>query len=91
MDPAEAPDRAANLIYFASDDSMDFAVPGDAWFENEACRHVLGSFAHWEIHLPEGGQLITDARNPLGRMQIPVFEEHFEDMRKMLPVDVWLR
>jgi len=91
MDPRETPDGAANLIYFASDDSMDFAVPGDAWFENEVCRHVLGSFAHWEIHLPEDGELITDARNPLGRMQIPVFEEHFEDMRKMLPVDVWLR
>jgi SAM-dependent methyltransferase len=90
MPPNEEPDAAANLVYFASDGSLDVEIPKDAWFESAACRHILQSFAGWEVHLSDG-ELITDARNPLGQMQIPVFEEHFEDMRKMLPLEVWLQ
>jgi hypothetical protein len=88
--PEDEPDAAANLVYFASDGPLDFTIPKDAWFESAACRHVLQSFVRWEVRLSDG-QPITDGRNPLAQMQIPVFEAHFYDMRKMLPLDVWLQ
>jgi hypothetical protein len=71
---------------------MDFALPNDAHFENEVAEQILRSFQGWEVleRVPEGA-LITDARNPLARLQLPVAEEHFHAMNELLPVDVWVR
>jgi hypothetical protein len=38
----------------------------------------------------EGGQVITDAKNPLSALQVPIAEAHFYAMKKLLPTDVWL-
>jgi hypothetical protein len=37
------------------------------------------------------GPLITDAHNPLARLQLPIAEEHFSAMNKLLPTDVWVQ
>jgi hypothetical protein len=90
-DPGDRPDDVGNLIYFATDGALDFSVPDDFWFENDVSRRVLRTFPKWEVLkvVPEG-PLVTDGRNPLARLQLPVAEAHFEAMNALLPVEVWL-
>lgn len=54
-------------------------------------RGIAGSFGAWQIlqTVPEGPS-ITDARNPLARLQLPIAERHFKAMNELLPVEVWL-
>jgi len=84
-------DEAANLVFFGSDDTLDFTIAKDAVFENASCKSVMSAFGGWEVRgaVPDG-PLITDARNPLARSQIPVAEDHFEAMNALLPLEVWL-
>jgi len=80
-----------NLLYFASDADLDFPIPSDARFENETCERIQRSFLAWEVlrHIPAGA-VITDARNPLSRLQMPIAEKHFAAMNELLPRAVWL-
>jgi spermidine synthase len=89
--PDDHPEAAGNIVFFASDHDLNFEVPPDASFENSTSRHVLRSFQRWEVlkEVPDG-PVVTDARNPLGRLQLPIAEEHFTAMNELLPVDVWL-
>ncbi|MDP9152246.1 MAG: fused MFS/spermidine synthase [Myxococcota bacterium] len=89
--PDDRPRGAANLIFFASDDALIFVVPEGMTFENDVCEHILRSFQNWEVldSVPDG-PLVTDALNPLARLQLPIAEEHFAAMNELLPVDVWL-
>lgn len=89
--PDEAPDAAGNIVFFATDGALDFAIPEVLRTENTVCSRVLRNFHKWEVlqHLPEG-PIVTDSRNPLARLQLPVAEEHFAAMNHMLPLDVWL-
>jgi len=90
-DPAADPDVAGNIIFFASDGPLTFAIPEDVRGENPVCGMVLRSFLRWEVLLRAlDGPAITDARNPLGRMQLPIAEEHFDAMNKLLPAEAWL-
>jgi SAM-dependent methyltransferase len=84
-------DSAGNLLFFASDSVMNFAMPANARFSNSSCEHVLRSLQDWEVlkQVPEG-PVITDANNPLARLQLPVAEEHFRAMNELLPVEVWI-
>jgi hypothetical protein len=34
--------------------------------------------------------LITDDRNPLGRLQLAISSDHFKFMKELLPAEVWL-
>ena len=81
-----------NLVFFASDAAFDFKIPDDARFENDTCAEVLRSFRSWEVlqEVPAGPP-ITDGWNPLARLQLPIAEEHFEAMNKLLPREVWVR
>jgi SAM-dependent methyltransferase len=89
--PDDAPNDAGNIIFFAADSLLDFAIPAELTAENAACKRVLRSFRDWEVlQLVPDGPLVTDSRNPLARMQLPVAEEHFAAMNQMLPLDVWL-
>jgi hypothetical protein len=85
------PDEVANLVFFASDSALEFKVPEDAKFENEACRTILRGFNGWEVlqRVPEG-PVITDRWNPLARLQLPIAEEHFAAMNELLPAELWL-
>jgi hypothetical protein len=80
-----------NLLFFASEAGLDFTIPADARFENNICEEVQRSFQAWEVlkQVPNGA-LITDAQNPLSKLQIPIAEKHFEAMNRLLPSDVWL-
>jgi spermidine synthase len=90
--PDERAGGVTNLIYFASDEGLDFSIPADASFENEVCRQTQRSFERWEIlRAVPVGPIITDARNPLARLQLPSAEEHFNGMHELLPVEYWLR
>jgi SAM-dependent methyltransferase len=84
--PGENPSEASNLIFFASDAPVAFSIPA------QSREKVLHSFQDWEVlkDVPEG-QLITDSRNPLARLQLAIAEEHFDGMNKLLPFDVWLQ
>ena len=89
--PDDHAEGAGNLLFFASDSVMDFSVLENARAENSSSEHVLRSLQNWEVlkRVPEGA-IITDANNPLARLQVPVAEEHFNAMNELLPVEVWL-
>jgi hypothetical protein len=67
-------------------------IPAQAAFENSDCERILRSFQRWRVleQIPPG-PVITDAHNPLARLQLPIAEDHFEAMNKLLPAEVWLR
>ena len=87
----EHPEDPSNLLFFASDGPLAFNIPDDAHFENEVCQQIQRSFHDWEVlkQVPDG-PLVTDARNPLARLQMPVAEKHFAAMNRLLPREVWL-
>lgn len=84
------PDETTNITFFASDRALDFAIPPEAAFNDAYCARILPAMAGWEIlkDVPSG-DVITDARNPLGRLQLAVAEAHYEAMGKLLPAEVW--
>ena len=84
------PDATTNITFFASDRPLDFAIPRDAAFNDAYCAKILPAMASWEIleNVPSG-EVITDARNPLGRLQLAVAEAHYEAMAELLPPEVW--
>jgi spermidine synthase len=86
------PDETANIIFFASDGTLDFEVPRNTRFNDSICAKTLPFLHDWEVlqDVPPG-DIITDAHNPLGRLQLAVAEEHYEAMGKLLPIEVWLR
>jgi spermidine synthase len=86
----ERADEGRNVIFFASDAPLAFAIPDVLHAENATCKRVLRSFQSWELPALPQGPVITDARNPLARLQLPVAEEHYEAMNKLLPPEVWL-
>lgn len=90
-DPTHDPEGLSNLSMFASQASLDFAIPKNAMFDDATCERVLRSLGGWEVlqDVP-AGDLITDARNPLGQLQMAVSDAHFAAMNKLLPVEVWL-
>jgi hypothetical protein len=53
---------------------------------------VLRHFQRWEVFaLVPAGEIISDEHNSLARLQLPIAEAHFWDMRKLLPPEVWVR
>lgn len=91
IDPNEMPDAMYNIVFFASDASVDFVVPEGATFENEICEGILRSLARREVlRQPTSGPIITDDRNPLARLQLATASDHFAFMKQMLPPEVWL-
>ncbi|HMI85678.1 MAG TPA: fused MFS/spermidine synthase [Polyangiaceae bacterium] len=84
-------DEPQNLVFFASDGPLEFEGVVRPPFESEACERVLRSFRKWEVS-PQGteGEPITDAHNPLTRLQLAAAEKHFAAMNELLPVEVWL-
>ena len=87
----ERPDEARNVVFFASDASLAFTLPLVFHPENASCETVLQSFQRWELPVPFPDEfVITDARNPLARLQLPVAEDHFDAMNKLLPREAWL-
>ena len=87
----EEPEMPGNLLFFASDGSVEFDIPANANFESAVCQQILRSFQAWEVlrQVPAGA-LITDAKNPLARLQIRTVEKHFAAMNELLPAEVWL-
>jgi spermidine synthase len=90
-DSAPEHSSVGNLTFFATDSTLDFRIPDGATFENETCENAQRSFTSWEVlrQVPDG-PLITDARNPLARLQLASAENHYAAMRKLLPPAVWL-
>ncbi len=88
----EDPGEPDNMIFFASDGELRFSIPANAPFENDVCEQIQRSFQAWEVlkQVPLGPP-ITDARNPMARLQMPIAEKHFAAMNRLLPVAVWLR
>lgn len=81
----------SNLLFFGSDEPFALTVPPDATFESPTCERALRSLSNWEVSaMPESAPLVTDARNPLTWMQIPVADAHYQAMNKLLPPQAWL-
>jgi spermidine synthase len=88
----EEPQHLANLLFFASDGSLTWEIPADAQFPDAYCGSILPALAGWEVLKDApSGEVITDARNGLARLQVPVAEEHFQAMAELLPAEVWLQ
>jgi hypothetical protein len=80
-----------NLVFFASDGPLEFEGAVRPPFESQACERVLRSFQKWEVSMQgTEGEPITDAHNPLTRLQLAAAEKHFAAMNELLPVEVWL-
>jgi SAM-dependent methyltransferase len=88
---ADEPDTPGNLLFFASDGGLDFDIPANAQFDSAVCEQILRSFQTWEVlrQVPTGA-VITDAKNPLARLQIRTAEKHFAAMNELIPPEVWL-
>jgi len=91
-DPADARHELANVAFFATDGPLEFVIPSDATFENARCERAQRSFQRWEVlkDVP-AGPLVTDANNPLGRLQLPAAAQYFAAMNELLPRAVWLQ
>jgi len=90
--PLESAETASNVIYFAADHELRYALPPDAQFENQRCERTQRAFPNWEdLRNVPAGNVVTDARNPLARLQMAVAEQHFHAMQEMLPREVWLQ
>ena len=87
-DPSEP---VGNILFFASDAPIEFNIPPDTHFANASEEQIQRSFTNWKVmdHVPDGS-LVTDAKNPLGRLQLPIAERHFAAMNELLPKEVWL-
>jgi len=85
------PEDPGNLLFFASNDDLKFDIPENAQFESAVCEQILRSFQSWEVlrHVPAGA-LITDAKNPLSRLQIRTTDKHYAAMNDLIPAEVWL-
>lgn len=85
------PEGPGNLVFFASNDALQFVIPADARFEGQTCEQVQRAFQSWEIltSVPDGPP-ITDAKNPLSHLQMAATEEHFWAMNQLIPREVWL-
>jgi SAM-dependent methyltransferase len=88
-DPAKPP--VGNIVFFASERPLQLTIPEDATFDDDTQARIIKSFASWPVleDVP-AGELITDAKNPLARLQTPIADEHFEAMNKLLPPELWL-
>lgn len=89
--PFDASKPVGNIVFFASEGALDFAIPPGTRFVNSGSETTQRSFTQWEtMQLVPAGPVITDAQNPLARLQLPVVEKHFAAMNELLPLDVWL-
>jgi len=86
------PNQTTNILFFASDDGFELSIPPGFRFNDGVCERILPALRDWEIlqDVP-AGDIITDERNPLGRLQLAVAEEHYDAMNKLLPLEVWIR
>jgi MFS family permease len=88
---AAANDEIVNIVFFASDLALDLTIPRDVEFENDVARDVLSSLPAWQtLRTVPPGPLITDARNPLARLQLPSADAHFAAMNRLFPPEVWV-
>jgi spermidine synthase len=80
-----------NVVFFASLSPLEFKILPNARFDTERMEQFVKGVAAWPIleQVPPG-PLVTDARNPLARLQLPIAEKHFAAMNEMLPAAVWL-
>lgn len=87
----KAASPVGNIIFFASDSPLQFTVPPGTHFESEITEGLVRGTAAWPVleQVPDG-PLITDARNPLARLQLPIAEKHSAAMNELLPLEVWL-
>lgn len=89
-----APDPSkpvGNIIFFASDAPLDFSIPPNTSFESDTTEKLVRGTEAWPAleQVPDG-RLVTDARNPLARLQLTIAERHFVAMNELLPLEVWL-
>jgi hypothetical protein len=87
---AQEPDSIANLIFFASSEPLAFPSAGP--FESARCQELLTTFEQWEVHFgaDESVPLVTDARNPLSLLALPVSESFWSAMNELYPPSFWL-
>lgn len=89
---SDHPGSLRNLVFFASDEGIDFNIPDTADFDGPICEQTLHAFQSWEVQNAEPtGTLITDSHNGLARLQLPIAEAHFAAMNELIPIDVWVR
>lgn len=81
----------SNVLFFGSDEPFELKPPANASFESTTCERALRSLSRWEVTaLPEAAPVVTDARNPLTWLQIPVADAHYQAMNTLLPPQAWL-
>lgn len=83
----DASEPVGHIAFFASLSPLEFKAPLDGQFDSERTANFVKGIESWPLleHVPPG-PIVTDARNPLARLQIPIAEKHFEAMNEM----IWL-
>lgn len=81
-----------NLLFFASNAPIEFAAIDGTMFSSARHANVLRSFQEWEtLHQPAPqAPLITDARNPLSQLAVPLAERFHALMNEQYPAAFWV-
>jgi len=84
--------RITNVIFFASDADLQIENVQRVRFPHRAreeARHALLEHA-LPLRSDRSARIITDAFNPLNRLELPIAETHAAAMNQLFPADVWL-
>jgi SAM-dependent methyltransferase len=89
--PPDPRQPVGNIIFFASERPLVLSIPPGTKFESHDTADLMKHFTGWPVfEQVEAGDVITDAKNPLTRLQIATADKHFEAMNELLPREVWL-
>lgn len=85
-------EQITNVIFFASDTNLQLENVQHVRFPHRARERVRRALLEHELALPDASPMrtITDAFNPLNRLELPIAEVHAAAMNQLLPADVWL-
>lgn len=88
-DEGPAEERIVNVVFFASETDLALETLARVRFRDPRRESALRSLFSREIQ-PRAAQAITDARNPLHRLELPIAEQHALAMNRLLPPAVWI-
>lgn len=84
----------ANIVYFAADRDLGLDAIANARFHDDRRENARQAFLQREVLVEArddaSGPVITDEHNPLARLELPIAEQHYAAMNKLLPASLWL-
>lgn len=88
----DSDERITNVIFFASDSDLQIQNVQRVRSSHRGREEARSKLLEHELQLRDDptSRIITDAFNPLNRLELPVAEAHAAVMNELLPIAVWL-